>query len=41
LDFLLAGWTAVALTTWAWLAVTGVMDELRTFGNFEGMHFEE
>lgn len=38
--FALTGLVAAGLTTWAWLAVARVMEELRTFNNFEGMHFE-
>lgn len=31
---------AVALLTWAWLATSRFEEELRSFGGFEGMHFE-
>lgn len=31
---------AVALLTWAWLATSRFEKELRSFGGFEGMHFE-
>ena len=37
----LAGLTAAGLATWAWLASARVMDELRSFDSFKGMHFEE
>jgi hypothetical protein len=31
---------ATGLVTWAWLAMAGLEEELRSFGNFEGMHFD-
>lgn len=37
----LAGVTAAGLGTWGALAVARVMDDLRTFNSFEGLHFEE
>jgi hypothetical protein len=37
----LAGLTAAGLATWAWLVSARVMEELRSFDSFKGMHFEE
>jgi phosphoribosylcarboxyaminoimidazole (NCAIR) mutase len=31
----------VGVAVWVWLATASTTDELRSFVNFEGMHFED